>query len=105
VKLVQHIEAQADLDVLLAHFASRSGRIYAEQHLQRVEATLKTIETYPKRGIFDEQLDIFSVWVPRTRFIAFYRILPAQDLIVVLAIIDHASHTKSKRRRLVASRR
>lgn len=104
MKLALHVEAQNDLNELLAHFAARSGRLYAEQHLQRIETTLKTIESHPKSGVFDATPDVYTVWVPRTRFIVFYRIVPQDDRVLVLAIIDHAGHTKSKRRRLIVTR-
>ena len=104
MRLVLHVEAQKDLDELIDYIASRGGRLIAEQQLTRAHTALKTIERFPRASRYDARLDFFEAWLPRTRFIVFYRILEDRDLVVVLAVIDHARNTLRTKRRVIRSR-
>ena len=104
MKLVLHPDARADFDELIDFIADRAGGRVADLQLSRALAALETIQQFPRTSRYDKKLDVFETWLPRTRFIAFYRILEAEDLIVVLAIIDHARNTSRTKRRMITAR-
>lgn len=104
MRVVFHPAAQADLDDLIFYIAGRAGQSIAEKQLDRSLASLDILGEFPRTSTYHRSLDVYESWLPRTRFIAFYRIRDDLDAIVVLAIIDHSRNTDRRRRRTIKSR-
>jgi plasmid stabilization system protein ParE len=104
MKVELHVAALQDLNDQIIHLEAKLGQVVAKQHLERVEKCLQTMAQYPRAARYHGRSDIYETWFPGTRFIAFYRVFPEQQLTVVLAIIDHARNTAPHRQRLIKSR-
>lgn len=75
------VEAVADLEDIL-DYAARQNRQLAQNIATRVEHAETTIRTFPKGARYDPELDVFERYVPRTRVILVYRVLPTEVVIV-----------------------
>jgi plasmid stabilization system protein ParE len=104
MKLVLHADAGKDLDALIDYIAHRAGLKVADKQLVRAFDALQAIEQFPRASRYDAELNVYEAWLPRTRFIVFYRLFPKQNMIVVLAVIDHARNTARTKRRIVMRR-
>jgi plasmid stabilization system protein ParE len=96
--------AQQDLDDLIEYLTQRSGPRVAEKRLIRTYEALETIAQFPRGSQFHKKLDTFESWLPGTRYIIFYRVHEDQQLVVILAVIDHSRNTARNRRQLIKSR-
>ena len=104
MQVVFHEAARDDLNELIDYVSIRAGQIIADKQLERVQSAFATIGQFPRASRYHHQLDVYESWLPRTRFIVFYRILASAELVVVLAIIDHAQNTTRTKTRLIRSR-
>jgi plasmid stabilization system protein ParE len=104
MKLVFHPAARADLDEQLDFLAARMGGDVAERHRVRFETSMLTIQQFPYTSRYHRRRSIYETWIPRTRFIAFYRVFEDERIVLVLAIIDHSKNTSRTVNKLVKSR-
>jgi plasmid stabilization system protein ParE len=104
MKLAFHPAARADLDEQLDFLATRLGSGVAERHRVRFETSMLTIQQFPYTSRFHQRRNVYETWIPRTRFIAFYRVFEVERITLVLAIIDHSKNTSRTVNKLVKSR-
>jgi len=56
----------------------------------------ETLAAYPRIGLYRARRNVYEVVIPRTPFIAFYRIERAVDAVVVVALFHHAQDRESE---------
>jgi plasmid stabilization system protein ParE len=104
MKLVFHPEARKDLDDRIEYIANRAGWLVANRQLARVMASLQSIQQYPFTSKYNKRRKVFESWVPRTRFITLYQVLEADQVVFVVALIDHSRNTSKTKSQLMKSR-
>ena len=79
---------------LKRHFSygvDKFGKMVAERTFGRVRRFLfESLAAYPRIGVYRSRHDVFEAVVPRTPFVAFYRIDDASATLTVVAFFHHA---------------
>jgi plasmid stabilization system protein ParE len=95
VVLSERVEAE-----LAHHFTygvEKFGRLVAVRTFCRVRRFfLESLAAFPRIGVYRSGRDVYEVVIPRTPFIAFYRIDAAADLLTVVAFFHYAQDRKSE---------
>ena len=88
-QIVVDIDAERDLDEIVAYVAERDSIGRAIDLASRVERTFATLATFPNRGVHPKELldhgnrDFREIHFKPYRI--FYRVLPTQVVIVLIA--------------------
>jgi plasmid stabilization system protein ParE len=95
VVLSERVEAE-----LAHHFAygiEKFGRLVAERTFGRVRRfLLESLAAFPRVGVYRSGRDVYEVVIPRTPFIAFYRIDASADVLTVVALFHYAQDRQSE---------
>jgi plasmid stabilization system protein ParE len=69
----------------------------ADRTFKRVRRFLfEALAAHPRTGVYRSGRDVYEIVIPRTRFVAFYRIDIAADLLTVVAVFHHAQDRQSE---------
>lgn len=81
---VRHMENQ------LAYLVSQGAGRAAVAARERIRAFINDfLAVYPRAGRFIPEKQIYEIWIPRTRYIVFYRV-EAGDTLRILALFHSA---------------
>jgi plasmid stabilization system protein ParE len=91
VRVVYTELAERQLANALAYGIERHGERTAERTYRRlVDYVENTLATFPRVGRYQQEIDAFEAWAPRTPFVVVYRLDQVRDALVVLAIFHSA---------------
>jgi len=94
MKVVFDRQAESDLadqlDYMIAQGAASAGRRLEQRLLSFID---RTLANYPRSGTFVAHRDLWETWVPRTRFIIWYRFTAAELQVVR---VWHASQDRQR---------
>jgi len=97
MRIVLSERVEAELERHFSYGVEKFGRPVAEQTFRRVRRFLfETLAAYPRIGLYRARRNVYEVVIPRTPFIAFYRIERAVDAVVVVALFHHAQDRESE---------
>ena len=88
---------EAELEHHFAYGVEQFGRVVAERTFNRVRRfLLESLAAFPRVGVYRSARDVYEVVIPRTPFIAFYRIDASADVLTVVAFFHYAQDRKSE---------
>lgn len=97
MKVVLSERVEAELEHHFAYGLKTFGRRVAERTFIRVrQFLLQSLATYPRIGAYRSERDVYEVVIPRTPFIAFYRIDVSTDTLTVVALFHYAQDRTSE---------
>jgi plasmid stabilization system protein ParE len=71
------------------------GRFVAEQTFSRARRFLQeSLAAFPRLGVYRAEWDLYEVVIPRTPFIAIYRLDESAEVLTVVAIFHYAQDRK-----------
>jgi plasmid stabilization system protein ParE len=95
MKVIFAKRAEFELEHHLAYGTEKFGRLVAERTFKRVRRfLLESLATFPRLGVYQPERDVYEVVIPRTPFIAFYRIDESADLLTIVALFHYAQDRK-----------
>lgn len=97
MRVVLSERVEAEIGRHFAYGVEKFGRLVADRTFRRVRRfLLESLALYPRVGVYRAGRDIYEVVIPRTPFIAFYRIDPLADMLTVVAFFHHAQDRESE---------
>ena len=97
MRIVLSERVEAELERHFAYGVEKFGRPVAERTFRRVRRFLsESLAAYPRVGVYRSERDIYEAVIPRTPFVAFYRIDTAADILTVVAFFHHAQDRESE---------
>jgi len=97
MRIVLSERVEAELERHFTYGVKKFGRLVAERTFRRVRRFLfESLAVHPRTGIYRSERDIFEAVIPRTPFVAFYRIDTAADTLTVVAFFHHAQDRESE---------
>ena len=83
--------------VLSERVEAELGKLVADRTFRRMRRFLfESLALYPRIGVYRSERDIYEAVIPRTPFIAFYRIDTMADMLTVVALFHHAQDRESE---------
>jgi plasmid stabilization system protein ParE len=87
----------SELEYHFAFGVDKFGKLVAERTFMRVRRFLfQSLAVHPRMGIYRPERDIYEAVIPRTPFIAFYRIDTASDMLTIVAFFHYAQDRESE---------
>lgn len=97
MKIVLSERVETELARHLAIGIEKFGHLVAERTFRRVRRFLfETLAAYPRIGTYRSERHVHEVVIPRTPFIAFYRIDAAAETLTVVAIFHYAQDREAE---------
>lgn len=97
MRVVLSERVEAELEHHFAYGVEKFGRLVAERTFSRVRRfLLESLAAFPRVGVYRSARDVFEVVIPRTPFIAFYRIDALADTLTVVAFFHYAQDRQSE---------
>jgi plasmid stabilization system protein ParE len=97
MRVVLSERVEAELEHHFAYGVEKFGRLVAERTFSRVRRfLLYSLAAFPRIGVYRSARDVFEVVIPRTPFIAFYRIDASADVLTVVAFFHYAQDRESE---------
>jgi plasmid stabilization system protein ParE len=97
MRIVLSERVEAELERHFSYGVEKFGRPGAERTFRRVRRFLfETLAAYPRTGVYRARRNVYEVVIPRTPFIAFYRIDREVDAVTVVALFHHAQDRESE---------
>lgn len=95
MRVVLSGRAESEIEHHLAYGVEKFGRPVAERtfcHVRRF--LLESLAAFPRLGVYRQERDLYEVVIPRTPFIAFYRVNETTDVLTVVALFHYAQDRK-----------
>jgi plasmid stabilization system protein ParE len=97
MRIVLSERVEIELERHFAYGVEKFGKPVAEKTFKRVRGFLfETLAAYPRMGIYRTRRAVYEVVIPRTPFIAFYRIEQAVEVVTVVALFHNAQNRESE---------
>jgi plasmid stabilization system protein ParE len=97
MRIVLSARVEAELERHFLRGVEKFGRPVAERTFKRVRRFLfETLAAFPRIGVYRARLNVYEVVIPRTPFIAFYRVEQAVDAVTVVALFHYAQDRQSE---------
>jgi plasmid stabilization system protein ParE len=97
MRVVLSERAEAELEHHFAYGVEKFGTLVAERTFSRVRRfLLESLAAFPRLGVYRPERDIYEVVIPRTPFVAFYRVDELTDVLTVVALFHYAQDRKSE---------
>lgn len=97
MRIVLSERVEAELERHFSYGVEKFGRPVAERTFGRVRRFLfETLAAYPHTGVYRARQNVYEVVIPRTPFIAFYRIDQEVDAVTVVALFHYAQDRESE---------
>lgn len=97
MRVVLSERVEAELERHFAYSVDKFGKPVADRTFSRVRRfLLESLAAFPRLGVYRSGRDVYEVVIPRTPFIAFYRIDVSADLLTVVAFFHYAQDRKSE---------
>ena len=95
MKVIYTPTAARQIERQITYLVSQDARGAAMRARVRITAFIgEFLARYPRAGRYISEKDIFEIWIPRTRYVLFYR-LESGDVLKILALF-HTSQERSK---------
>jgi len=95
MKVVYTPTAARQIENQLSHLVSKGARRAAVEARKRITSFIAGfLARYPRTGRLIADRQIYEIWIPRTRYVIFYRIEPG-DALRILALF-HTSQDRSE---------
>jgi plasmid stabilization system protein ParE len=95
MRVVLSGRAEFELEHHLEYGVEKFGRRVAEQTFGRVRRFFQeSLAAFPRLGVYRAKWELYEVVIPRTPFVAIYRIDEAADTLTVVALFHYAQDRK-----------
>jgi plasmid stabilization system protein ParE len=97
MKVLFSERVEAAFERHLSFGVERFGKPVAERTFKRARRyLLDVLATYPRIGVYRAGRDVYEIVIPRTPFVAFYRIDAAAEVVTVVALFHYAQDRDSE---------
>jgi plasmid stabilization system protein ParE len=97
MRIVLSERVETEFERHFAYGVEKFGRPVAERTFKRVRQFLfESLAAYPRTGVYRARRDVYEVVIPRTPFIAFYRIGRGADVVTVVALFHDAQDREAE---------
>jgi plasmid stabilization system protein ParE len=95
MRVVLSGRAEFEIEHHFAYGAEKFGKPVAERTFSHVRRfLLESLAAFPRLGVYHQERDLYEVVIPRTPFIAFYRVNEATDVLTIVALFHCAQDRK-----------
>jgi plasmid stabilization system protein ParE len=95
MKVVFSRRAESELEHHFEYGVEKFGRRVAEQTFRRVRRFFReSLAAFPRLGVYRAEWGLYEVVIPRTPFIAIYRIDESAEVLTVVALFHYAQDRK-----------
>jgi plasmid stabilization system protein ParE len=95
MRIVFSRRAEYELEHHFDYGVEKFGRRVAEQTFSRVRRFFReSLVAFPRLGVYRAGWDLYEVVIPRTPFIAIYRIDESAEVLTIVALFHYAQSRK-----------